>query len=857
MCPSLIIGLCDEKIDQHIRVCVRIRPIIVTNTEFNNTDTNAWNWGENTITLKTNNDKQLHTLSSPTIAVGNNRQQAFNFDHLFHPEHTNHHIFTSVVENVVASAMNGYHGSVFSYGQTSSGKTFTMNGGSTQPGIIPLAIQYCFDAINSYPTREFMLRVSYLEVYNEQVNDLLNDSKEKEKDIKIQHDPKVGTVISGAKETVVQSAEQVINLLKTGEVNRHIGSTDMNEKSSRAHTLFRIIIESKERDDQAISGENPPCKVSTLNLVDLTGSECAKMTNSRGSRAREGKFINQSLLTLSTIIQRLSEDSNRQQSVASGSTLRRQHLPYRDSKLTRILESALDGNAQIAIICTISPASRCVDESLNTLKFAARAKLIKMNARVNEVLDDKTLLKSYRKEILQLRTRLHRKDKSDQNNDDEESNEDDDEFLDDTPNLNEEEVVLRMITEMEKLILKADLKKVKPSTRLSVGIFQSLKRPDDGKENQCTTPNGSAITTSSSASLKTGRAALSPLPITPNGSNNSAIITPTYIEKKILQIRGGDDGIASKPSPSCSSGKGSSEDTVLFGVTKILSVMREYVISSKSRRNSSNLTTSGKGDESEVEDSSDNAVEYVLNKQSWDELDDIGSLARAQYERFKTDFRLQEVDNYNLKKQLENKEHLLFLLSNGLKEVEVVRENWQKAMNELSEVKEEKEKLQKEVDQFHSNTDFIQQSMLSLNLANQFMSKKQPNPSSDLEVEVIKLKEENELLKKEIAQYQVNTDYVEQCMSMMKTTLLVEEEVSHIPTDRNINGGIDVIQDRMVPSEDKKNFCTLFPFLSSMFSSPPSSQPEVLVQRIPFNSFIPPKENVNVTYCRNFRPAFY
>lgn len=182
-----------------------------------------------------------------------------------------------------------------------------------------MAIQHCFKSINDFPSREFLIRVSYLEVYNEQVNDLLvtNDNAKEIKEIKIMHDPKLGTVVSGAKEKIVSSSDQVIELLRSGERQRHIGVTDMNEQSSRAHTLFRMVIESREKDSEYSATEHqcdeesvPPRSVtSTLNLIDLAGSECAKMTNCKGERAREGKHINQSLLTLSTIIQRLSEDS--------------------------------------------------------------------------------------------------------------------------------------------------------------------------------------------------------------------------------------------------------------------------------------------------------------------------------------------------------------------------------------------------------------------------------------------------------------------------------------------------------------------------------------------------------------------
>jgi centromeric protein E len=359
-----------EPTDESIQVCVRIRPILTNERE----DSYAWMWEENTI--------------YPHIPT----QMPYTFDHLFYPENSNDDIFNSVVKTIVLRSMKGYHGSVFTYGQTSSGKTFTMNGSQSQPGIIPQSIFYCFESIQEHFTdREFLFRVCYIEVYNEQVKDLLSTEPTQ---IKIQHDPKLGTILSGVKEQVVLNPQQVIALLKAGEAHRHVGTTDMNEKSSRAHTLFKLIIESKKRGDDA----DAPVRVSNLNLVDLAGSENAKMTNSVGERAREAKYINQSLLTLSLIIQRLSEEKPG----AKG----KQYLPYRDSKLTRLLQQSLSGNAQIAVICTVSPTLRCVDESHNTLKFAARAKKIKTSATINELIDDKTLLRAYKMEIHLLKVRL-------------------------------------------------------------------------------------------------------------------------------------------------------------------------------------------------------------------------------------------------------------------------------------------------------------------------------------------------------------------------------------------------------------------------------------------------------------------
>jgi centromeric protein E len=358
--------------DTSIQVCVRIRPILRNEKE--DTDSYAWNW----------EDKTLY----PQIA----NQLPYTFDHLFFPEKTNVEIFDDVVKNVVLQSMNGFNGSIFTYGQTSSGKTFTMNGSHSQPGVIPQSIYFCFKSIqDSFPEREFLFRVSYIEVYNEQIKDLLNSEPAH---IKIQTDPKLGTILSGVKEQVVLSPQQVIALIRAGEAQRHIGSTDMNESSSRAHTVFKLIIESRKRGDST----DAPVRFSFLNLIDLAGSENAKMTNSTGDRAREAKHINQSLLTLSLIIFKLSEEK-------PGAT-KKTYYPYRDSKLTRLLQSSLSGNAKIAVICTVSPTLRCVDEKHNTLRFATRAKRITTHACVNELMDDKTLLKAYKLEINSLKARL-------------------------------------------------------------------------------------------------------------------------------------------------------------------------------------------------------------------------------------------------------------------------------------------------------------------------------------------------------------------------------------------------------------------------------------------------------------------
>jgi centromeric protein E len=173
------------------------------------------------------------------------RQSQYQFDMLFTPDHDTEYIYEQSVRSVVLAAMNGFHGSVFTYGQTSTGKTYTMQGTSSDPGIIPLAVYECFNYVEQCPSREFLYRVSYLEVYNEQIHDLLNPEAS---GLKVVDHRKLGAIVQGAKEQVVMTPEHVFGLISGGEAHRHIGSTNVNEKSSRAHTIFRLIIESKDRD---------------------------------------------------------------------------------------------------------------------------------------------------------------------------------------------------------------------------------------------------------------------------------------------------------------------------------------------------------------------------------------------------------------------------------------------------------------------------------------------------------------------------------------------------------------------------------------------------------------------------------
>ncbi|GFY98129.1 P-loop containing nucleoside triphosphate hydrolases superfamily protein [Actinidia rufa] len=296
-----------------------------------------------------------------------------------------------------------------------------MRGSTAEPGVIPLAVRDLFDIIQEAShellqfdnfgksvqmellfiqceyedmNREFLLRMSYMEIYNEDINDLLAPEHRK---LQIHESLERGIFVAGLREEIVASPEQVLELMACGESHRHIGETNMNLYSSRSHTIFRMIIESRERSEDEEAGSScDAVRVSVLNLVDLAGSERAAKTGAEGVRLKEGSHINKSLMTLGTVIKKLSEGAESQGG----------HVPYRDSKLTRILQPALEGNANTAIICNITLAQIHVDETKSSLQFSSRALRVTNCARVNEILTDAALLKRQKKEIEELTAKL-------------------------------------------------------------------------------------------------------------------------------------------------------------------------------------------------------------------------------------------------------------------------------------------------------------------------------------------------------------------------------------------------------------------------------------------------------------------
>lgn len=332
--------------------------------------------------------------------------------------------------------MEGYHGTVFAYGMTGTGKTFSMQGTASSPGVIPLAITDIFSYIRETPSREFLLRVSYLEIYNEKIHDLLSmptnggvGGAVTQEEIKLREDSKRGVYASPLKEEIVQSPTQLLRVIARGDQARRTASTQFNSRSSRSHAVVQIVVESRERivggtapTESKRSGLLPGgVRVSTLSLIDLAGSEKAAESKERRT---EGSHINKSLLTLGTVIAKLSENKDKD---GKRSDKDAKHLPYRDSKLTRLLQGALSGNSLVSILCTISTgsagsattANTHTSETISTLKFASRAKnsIVSHAKRAEEALGAggeggaRVLLERYRMEIAELRAQLEAQSK--------------------------------------------------------------------------------------------------------------------------------------------------------------------------------------------------------------------------------------------------------------------------------------------------------------------------------------------------------------------------------------------------------------------------------------------------------------
>ena len=371
----------DDGSEEAVRVFVRIRPL--NKRELAENQIIGWNYTDTSMLEDTQNGQRVYA-----------------YDHCFGPNGTNTETYEIVGKPVVLQAMEGYNGTVFTYGQTGSGKTWTMRGSESDPGMMVLCIKDIMHWIDTHPNCQTTLRVSYMEVYNEEINDLLGVPGPTSKNLRIVSEDAVrGAVIGGLVEEVCVTPNDFMEVLHRGEASRSYASTSMNAESSRSHTIYRVSIDVRHVDNDG-SNDVSAVRTSYMNLVDLAGSERQKSTNSTGKTLKEGSNINKSLLALGAVINKLGEASKK---VKGAKPV---FIPYRDSKLTRILKQSLGGNTLTSILCTVTPAPMHREETVSTLKFGQLCKTIKNNVKSNEVIDDRALMKQYKSTIAELKEQL-------------------------------------------------------------------------------------------------------------------------------------------------------------------------------------------------------------------------------------------------------------------------------------------------------------------------------------------------------------------------------------------------------------------------------------------------------------------
>ncbi|XP_050405735.1 kinesin-like protein KIF28P [Patella vulgata] len=282
-------------------------------------------------------------------------------------------VFKDLGQGVLDNAWQGYNATLFAYGQTGSGKSYSMTGYGANKGIVPITCGELFNAIEKNKDDNKQLRVTFsmLEIYNEQIRDLLVKGQQKQGGLKVRQSPKIGFYVEGLKQVPVSNYREIEQLMEQGAISRTTASTNMNATSSRSHMVITIKFEQVFMNT---SGQSTT-KSSEINLVDLAGSERANSTGATGDRLKEGAAINQSLSTLGNVISALADIAGGKKKVL---------IPYRDSVLTKLSQSALGGNSRTIMIAALSPAGINFDETLSTLRYADRAKKIQNNAVINE-----------------------------------------------------------------------------------------------------------------------------------------------------------------------------------------------------------------------------------------------------------------------------------------------------------------------------------------------------------------------------------------------------------------------------------------------------------------------------------------
>lgn len=357
----------------NVRVVLRVRPMnakeqaMLTETKYDS----KGNKIKETCTDFNPNDKSAITVYTPVEKLESGKdiyeKHVYNFDYVFECSTGQKSVYEVAAQPIIEGILEGFNGSILAYGQTSSGKTFTMQGDLDSEefrGIIPRMVDGIFDRIGmASETMEFTVKAAMIEIYNEKIRDLLDPSKN---NLSVHEDKQKGIFVEGLTEKSIGSQKDVYELMKEGNSNRAVGVTNMNAQSSRSHSIFLMTVIMNDL-------ENFSCKTGKLYLVDLAGSEMISKTGATGQTLEEAKNINKSLTMLGRVINCLTDGKS-------------QFIPYRDSKLTRILQESLGGNSKTCLIITASPSMFNAVETLSTCRFGMRAKSIKNNAKVNKQL---------------------------------------------------------------------------------------------------------------------------------------------------------------------------------------------------------------------------------------------------------------------------------------------------------------------------------------------------------------------------------------------------------------------------------------------------------------------------------------
>lgn len=453
---------------ENVRVVVRVRPLSDSEKKANFACTVE------------SDDLNCSVLVKNLSAQAGEPPKVFTFDSVFGPDSKQVDVYNLAARPIVENVLEGYNGTIFAYGQTGTGKTFTMEGVRSVPelkGIIPNSFAHIFGHIaKAEEDKKFLVRVSYLEIYNEEVRDLLRQDQSVRLEVKER--PDIGVYVKDLLTHVVHNADEMDKIMTFGNKNRAVGATNMNTHSSRSHAIFTITIECAERDELG----QQHWRVGKLHLVDLAGSERQSKTGATGQRLKEASKINLSLSTLGNVISALVDG-------------RSTHIPYRNSKLTRLLQDSLGGNSKTVMCANIGPACYNYDETISTLRYASRAKNICNKAKINEDPKD-ALLRKLQEEIKALKGQLEEEHEEDET-DEEEEEEGDEKPKKKKKKLKDEEVAAirkkieeerRMLAERkdleeeEKNKLKSDLDKHEKEIKKALKEQEALKQRLQGLE---------------------------------------------------------------------------------------------------------------------------------------------------------------------------------------------------------------------------------------------------------------------------------------------------------------------------------------------------------------------------------------